>query len=295
MTRATRKSSSAVVDTPDVPEIETPESETVDTPETVETSETPETETPVNRIPDALNVPVLSDFCERYLSVLDEITAYNKSVVAEKDSQWTAAKVLEKARALGRPEKDEDADKEILTLIEDYEKIVKAVADARTALVNKTAEKLGIQMSAVADRNPELEGPLKEKRKVAVEIGQQLATIAKLTTNNQASEAVTAFLDANQLPAVGRDQMRSFSADGSKSTPKYRVTITVQKNGETVLTEDGFTKTALALTKLHERGKAPKPEDFRKAWEAAGNTPENTVQPTVEFENLGFHYTITKK
>jgi hypothetical protein len=288
--------------TPEVPEVpvvdETTDSvdEVAEIPE--ETSETSETDSetvtdsePKSRIPAPLNIPVLSDFCARYLNALDEIAEYNKVVLAEKDSEWSAPKILEKAREFAKS----DDGQNVKSAIETWESLIGQAQNARRAILDMTAEKLGIQVSAVTDRNPELEGPLKEKRKIAVEIGTQLNTIAGMTTDKTASNAVIEFLKLNPLPAVGRDQTRSFSADGGKATPKYRVTVEVSKNGEVVLTEDGFTKTALALTKLHERGKAPKSDDLRTAWEAAGNTSEKTVQSPVVFENMGFHYKITKK
>lgn len=252
-----------------------------------------------SRIPDLLNAnPILAEFCKRYLEVFDEISKYNKDVLAEKDSEWNAVKVMEQARKFASPENAEDQDKEIKDALDELEKAESARLLARKNVLDKTAKKLGITLSATTERNPETEAPLKEKRKIAVEIGSQLSTIAGLTSDANASKAVTEFLDANPLPAVGRDQTRSFGTGDGKATPKYRVKIEILKDGETILSEDGFTKTALALTKPvfgYERGKAPKSDDLRKAWENAGNTPENTVKTPVEFDDNGLHYVITKK
>lgn len=250
------------------------------------------------RIPETLSSnSILADFCKQYLSVFDEIANYNKEVLAERDSEWTAAKVMEKARELGRPTDANVKPKEnVKNALEKFESLVTELAKARKAVLDVTSGELGITLSATAERNPELEAPLKEKRKLAVEIGTQLGMIAKMTTDENASSAVEEFLGKNPLPAIGRDQARTFGGDGGKSTPKYRVTVVVtDKDGNEKVKEDGFTKTALALTKLYERGKAPKSDTLREVWEKAGNTSEKTVQSPVTFEDNNLHYTITKK
>lgn len=249
------------------------------------------------RIPESLSSnSILADFCRQYLSVFDEIANYNKEVLAERDSEWTAAKVMEKARELGRPTDANVKPKEnVKNALEKFESLVTELAKARKAVLDVTSGELGITLSATAERNPELEAPLKEKRKLAVEIGTQLSMIAKMTTDESASSAVEEFLGKNPLPAIGRDQARTFGGDG-KSTPKYRVTVTVSdSDGNEKIKEDGFTKTALALTKLYERGKAPKSDTLREVWEKAGNTPEKTVQSPVTFEDNNLHFVITKK
>jgi hypothetical protein len=257
--------------------------------------ETETTET--NRVPEVLSSnSILADFCKRYLDVLDEIADYNKAVLAERDSEWTAAKVMEKAREFGRPTDANVKPKDnVKSALDKFENLVTELAKARKALLDVTSSELGITLSATAERNPELEAPLKEKRKFAVEIGSQLSMIAKMTTDENASTAVEEFLGKNPLPAIGRDQARTFGTDG-KSTPKYRVTVKVyDKDGTEKLSEDGFTKTALALTKLYERGKAPKSDALREVWEKAGNTSDKTVQSPVEFTDNDLRFVITKK
>lgn len=266
------------------------------TPET----EVTETETPVQRIPEALaNNPILAEFCSRYLSAFDEIAAYNKEVLTKSDSDWTQSKVLEQARKLGRPEDPKaKPNADIREVLVAYENAVEAMTFARKALMDTTAKELGISLSSTSERDPEREAPLKEKRKLAVEIGSQLSMIAKMTNDEAASGAVSDFLGSNPLPAIGRDQVRTFTENGT-ATPKYRVTVkVVNSDGTVLLEENGFTKTALALSQPvfgYERGKSLKSEDLRKAWESAGNTPDKTVQSTVEFEDNNLHYTITKK
>jgi hypothetical protein len=253
----------------------------------------------VNRIPEALsNQSILADFARRYLDVFDEIAAYNKDVLAEKTSDWNAAKVLEKARELARPtDKNVKPNEDIKKAVETWENLINEMNRARKTLLDMTSKELGITLSSTSERDPALEAPLRDKRKFAIEIGTQLSMIAKMTTDEAVSEAATEFLAKNALPAIGRDQVRKFGEDG-KSTPKYRVHIKIVKGSETLLEEDGFTKTSQALSNPkfgYERGKSLKSEDLRKAWEKSGNTPEKTVTNPVEFDDNGLHYVITKK
>ncbi len=263
------------------------------------TSEVSEKETPKSRIPSLLeNNSILGDFCKQYLDIHDRIASYNKEVLAERDSEWNATKVLEKARQLGRPtDNSVKPNDEIKKALTDWEDLINQVARARKNVLDLTAKEIGITLSATADRNPELEAPLKEERKRANVIGEQLSTIAKMTSDKNATDAVLEFLAAYPLPAIGRDQVRTFGNDGS-ATPKYRVTVEVSKNGEVLVSESGFTKAGLALTKPalgYERGKAPNSGDLREAWEKAGNTADKTVTNPVEFDDNGLHFKITKK
>jgi hypothetical protein len=248
------------------------------------------------RIPATLSRnSILADFCRQYLSVFDEISSYNSEVLAEKDSEWTAGKVMEKARDFASPENPADVKENIKAVWEEFERAAAEHAKARKAVLEATSKELGITLSATTERNPEIEGPMKERRKLAIEIGTQLGTIAKMTTDEKASAAVTEFLAGNPLPAIGRDQTRTFGSD-EKSTPKYRVHVTVSdKDGNVKVSEAGFTKAALALTKLYERGKAPKSDTLRDAWEKAGNSADKTVTNPVEFDDNELHYVITKK
>lgn len=250
------------------------------------------------RIPEILaNSPIFAEFCERYLGVYDEISNYNKEVLASRDSEWNAGKVLEKAREFARPtDKNVQPKDDIKKALEAYEALINETARARKAILDITSNELGITLSATSDRNPETEAPLKEKRKVAIEIGSNLSTIGKMTNDEKTTEAINTFLAANPMPAIGRDQARVFGDDG-KSTPKYRVIVEVSKDGTSLLNVKGFTAASLALTKPafgYERGKAIKTDDLRKAWESAGNTPEKTVTNPVEFEDNGLHFKISK-
>lgn len=250
---------------------------------------------PVSRIPEALaENPILDEFCKQYLVTVDEILAYNKQVLAEKTAEWNAHKVMEKAREFARPTDKSEADEEILKALKEYEAAQDAYNLARRSVLDATANKLGITLSATADRNPEIEAPLKEKRKTAHVIGTQLKTIADMTSNEKASAAVEEFLSKYELPMIGRDQTHSFG-DSGKATPKYRVTVVVtDSDGKELLSEKGFTNTAMALTKFYERGKALKSETLREVWEKAGNTPEETKTSPVEFNDNDLHFVITK-
>lgn len=251
------------------------------------------------RIPEALaGNPILAEFCKQYLEIVDEIAAYNKVVLAEKDSEWNGTKVLSKAKEFATEEDQEKVKPEIKSAFDKYEAALDAVNKARKAVIDVTAKELGINLSSVVERDKEAEGPLKDKRSRAVEIGKQLSGLAELTTDKNASSAVEEFLKSAPLPAVGRDQTRSFTDGGTGSTPKYRLKVEVIKDGNVLLSEDGITKATLKLTQPvfgYDRGKALKPEDLRKAWEAVGNTPEKTVQERVEFVDNGLTFVMTKK
>ncbi|MFY3741609.1 MAG: hypothetical protein HMLIMOIP_002067 [Candidatus Nitrosomirales archaeon] len=272
-------------------------SETVksETPETETQSETVKTEAP--RVSEILSTnAILADFVRQYLEVFDEISNYNKEVLAEKDAEWTSGKVLEKGRELARPtDKDAKPDTEVKTAIEAFESLVNEMNKARKNALDIVSKRLGITLSATAERNPEIEAPMKEHRKFAVEIGTQLEVMAKMLSDEKVSSAISEFLNNFPLPAIGRDQVRTFGSD-EKATPKYRVHVSVfDKDGKEIVSEDGFTKTVLALPKYYERGKAIKSDTLRDVWEKAGNSTEKTVSPTVEFTDNELHFVITKK
>ncbi len=250
------------------------------------------------RIPEMLRSNVIfGDFCKRYMESFDEITSYNKEVIAEKDSEWNASKVIAEAKKFATAEKPEDGDANVKAAVEEWEKALSAALELRKKVLNVTSEKLGINLSAVSDRDTEKEGALKEKRKLAIEIGKRLADIATLTSDENAGKEINSFLDEYAMPAVGRDQTTSVTSNGG-STPKYRVTVRVlNSDGAEILNERGFTKAAINLTKPvfgYGRGDAPKAEDLRKAWEAVGNTAENTKQSIVEFEDNNLKFIIEK-
>lgn len=254
------------------------------------------TETP--RVPEALadNV-ILKEFCDRYLEVFDEISKYNEAVLSAKDDEWTPVKVLTKAREFGSPDNAADIKVDVKKALDEFDAAATALSLARKNLLEVTSKELGITLSSTIERNAETEAPLKEKRKLATEIGKNLAMIASMTNDKNAANAVTTFFANFPLPAIGRDQASTFGSD-STSTPKYRVNVVVTKNDEIVVEESGFTKAALALTKPvcgYERGKAPKSDTLRAAWEKEGNTPEKTVTNPVVFEDNGLKFTITKK
>lgn len=288
----------------------TPKSESVDTtvdttpavnnynPTTPEVSSSDSNEAPKKpRISEVLsNHAILADFARQYLSVFDEIAKYNEAILAEKNSEWNSTKVFAKARELGNPtDANAKADDNVKSALDKYEEALTAYNKARKDVIDVTSKSLGITLSVGAERNLETEAPLKEKHKFAVAIGTQLSTIAEMLTDAKISEAVTTFLSENPLPAVGRDQVRSFSTN-EKSTPKYRVNVVVKdKDGNVKVDEAGFTKASFALTKFYERGKALKSEDLRNAWEKAGNTPDKTVTNPVEFTDNDLHFVITKK
>lgn len=275
----------------------TPAKSTPEKDETAVVSETVKPETVENRIPEFLQgEAILAEFCKRYLGIHDEIAEYNKAVLAEKTAEWTGAKVIEKAKQLANPEDASTADKEIKAVVDEWEKVITALNLARKNVIDVTAKKLGITLSSTAERDPNIEGPLKERRKIAHTIGSQLSQIAEMTNNANASTAVVEFLSKNPLPMVGRDQTHVFNASESTNTPKYRVIVKVTKDDEELLTENGFTKAALALTNSkfgYDRGKAPKADNLREVWERALKNDANATE--TSFSDNGLTFTITKK
>ncbi len=254
-------------------------------------------ETGKDRIPGPLaKQAIFVEFLSRYLDGYDEISAYNSKVLTEKDPEWNSYKIMDKAKELARPASGE-ANEDIKKVLEQWESLVSEVNRAKQEVLKVTSKELGIEYNATGERDLELEASLKEKRKVGINIGQQLVELSKLTVDPKVKDALTSFLKEYEMPAVGRNQTHSFSADGSTGAPKYRVKVTVvrQEDGEELFTEDGFTKTCAALTKFYDRGKALKPEAFRKVWEGAGNSMGNTVQPVVDFTDNGLVFTITQK
>lgn len=256
-----------------------------------------ETET---RIPENLTTNnLLAEFCRMYLVTADEIAEYNKSVLTERTDGWTNAKVLEKAKELGNPTDANIAPvTEIADFLTKYEDYLTAFNFARKELLEATAKHLGIVLTATNERDQTVEGPLKEKRNQATQIALQLGNIANMTADTVTKEAVKEFLESNPLPMVGRDQVRNFNAETS-SVPRYRVDVTVTKGGDTLLTTQGFSKAAAALSNSkfgYERGKSLNADDLRLAWEKAGNsaTSPYAVSP-VTFEDNGLVFTITKR
>jgi hypothetical protein len=266
----------------------------------VKETEITETEEVKSRIPSSLDDnPILVDFCNRYLEVADEIAKYNEEVLKKSDNEWTRPKLLEEAKKLGRPDDMKNSNPTILEALKQYENAVEQLSIVRDSLYGTVANELGITLSATTgERDPEKEAPLKEKRKLAVSLGSTLNMMAEMSSDKDTTHAVTEFLVTNPLPIVGREQSRSFSGEDNKPTPRYRVKVTVSKDGNVLGEYDGFTKTALALsapTFNYPRGESPKADKFRQAWEAAGNTTCNTVKSTVEFEDNGLHYILTQK
>jgi hypothetical protein len=246
---------------------------------------------------------MFNEFITRFLKTYDDISAYNKEVLAEKTDGWTASKVLEESKKLSE---NEDATKIVASVKEArdaFESVAAELAKARRNLIEVTSKELGITLSAVGgERNSEIEEPLKLARKEALEIGKQMNLFAGMTQDAAIKEEVTKFFATYDLPAVGRNQTTTFGSESSTTTPKYRVNVTITNaEGEVLMEKSGFTAASLNNTSFYERGKALKSDKMRAAWEAAGNTPDNTVTSPVVFTDEGaadvgtLTYTITKK
>lgn len=267
-----------------------------------EIQETENTETSEN---DALiaqlsSNPILADFTKKYLAVYNEIAEYNREVLAAKDSEWNVGKVMAKANEFAKPEPNSGvkADEEIASLMKSYEELLIQAARAKKSVVDATAKKLGITLSATSERDPVREEELKNKRSVGIVLGKRLNDIAEMFSDKEMSSAIEKFLTQNPLPAVGRQSSHSFTGNDGKATPKYRVKVEVYKGDEKLEEFDGFSKAALSLSNSkfgYERGKSLKADAFRNAWEAAGNSSEKTTQSVVEFTDNGLKFVLTKK
>lgn len=279
---------------------ETPATEGIVTADVIEQADSDiEQAISVQRIPEYLaNNSILGNFCEQYLSALDAISAYNKEVLAAKSDTWNSHKVFEKAREMARPTDNKIKPvADVKSALENFERLLDEMNKARKAVVDVTSKELGITLSVTAERNPEIEAPLKEKRKLAATIGTTMSQIAGMTTDKEATDAVTEFLANNPLPAIGRDQVSTFGDNATPATPKYRVNVKVTKDGEQLMDEDSFTKAALKLSQPafgYDRGQSLKSDKLREVWEKAGNSPTNSVSPVV-FQDNGLEFTLTKR
>lgn len=263
--------------------------------------ETEGLEEEISRIPDSLaSNPILADFANKYLEVVDLIAEYNKSVLTPAKSEWTNAKLNEAGRKLARPDDPKlKGNPDLLKLLVAMENAQDALNLARKSFFDGVADKLGVVRDTTAERDLEKEAELKNKRSFASTIGTQLSQIASLTSDTEASAAVESFLNENKLPAVGRNSVTSFGGENpGKGTPRYRVSIRIEKDGNVLLEKgEGFTKTAAALSRPEfglEKEQRPTAEDFRNVWEKAGNSGDNpAATPEVVFENHGLTYTLS--
>jgi hypothetical protein len=258
------------------------------------------TKTKDARIPDVFaNNPVLADLAASYLSTLDEVTEYNATYKVDRKvdpDAPTPNKMLAEAK------KVREEDNEANSLLDRWEALYEEIAAHKQRIADYMAGKLGITLVAeVPKPDADATSALREQRKSAVELGKTMAQIATLTGRAQDGEALTSFLSANQLPEVGREGKADFTAE-TQTAPKYRVDVTARVNGNIVLSGDkgkGFTKAAQYGKQLHpgdNRQHAPSRDDFQKAWESAGNTPEKTVQSEVKFVTPdGVEYTIASR
>lgn len=243
-------------------------------------------EAPVN--PFTGSNDVVAGMANDMLAEIQAVSAFNaKYMEPERDPNApTQAKMVTQARDETTPE--------ILELVNKYDAALTAVNQARETLANSMARKLGVTLAREVPKPEDVElTQVKSQRQRAVDIAKVLEKMASLT----AAEGVAEFLKANPIPEVLRKGSYDPTAETS-GTPKYRVTVTATRDGQEILTRtdgQGFTKAAQYSRKFHEKDKALAAPDFRKAWEAAGNTVEKTVQSPVTFEHDGVQYSISKR
>jgi hypothetical protein len=244
------------------------------------------------RIPEVLRSEmIISAMLTNYLRYTDEIAQYNADVLKRTDGEWTPNKLLAKAKEWARPIQG-DPDSDALAVVQALEKAQSTLNAARQQVVKFTADKMGVSLSNVTERDSEREVPLKQNRIKAVEISKQMDAFRQNVEDTDAGSALGQFLKDFPVPQVGREG-KFDPTDTATGAPKYRVRVEVFRGDERLLSENGFTKTALALPKYHARGQAPKSDKLREVWEAAGNTSDNVVQPVVQWENAGLRYVIT--
>lgn len=253
------------------------------------------------RLPDVKGNTIIQDMMIEYLSTVDEISTFNdKYVETEKDPDApTPWKMLGKAKDLEREAGSRDSlresDPEVATLLDDWDTVNAAVTDQKDRIGQYMAQRLGIELSPEKPKAPEHEvNSLKDKRTQAANKARTMAMFVQSSSDSQLNTILGEFLERHKLPEVNR--RGEWAATGtSAGAYKYRVDVTASRNGEVLFTEKGFVKAAQAAAKLHGRGNKPQPQQFRTAWENAGNTPENTVQASVSFTHDGVDYAVSKR
>jgi hypothetical protein len=252
----------------------------------------------------------MSGFATKILEANSQISAHNvemtKLAAMAKSAGMSSYQVLSEAKKLARPvEDDTKPNAQILTLLEAYEKAQETLNSARSSLVATTAKSLGVDLAQEApEPDKDIVEALKVARKSAVAIAKQLVDMASNANPNDPSrKELEAWLAANPILVIGSDRVLDVT-DATSGLARYRVDVTASINGQTLTvgTEEfkgakGFTKAAQLASKSgkHKRGESPDRDDFRKAWEAAGNTPDKTVQSTVDFTKDEVTYRLVKR
>lgn len=235
-----------------------------------------------------------------YLKAVDEISAHNaKYLKPPSDDPNTMS--ITKLVSVGSKEFSEDPDlKDNLTEISNLQTRLKELREGTAKIV---AQKKGVKVSSEPEEAPaEVIESLKAVHKDAQSTARIFGEMADKNFDPDATDLIKEFLAKYPLPTVGRNQTWSAVKTGeSATTPKYRVKVSASTvEGETVFTDvSGFSKTIqqIAKMKLHGKGKdskAPTSDNFREAWEGAGNSMTKTVQNTVSFTHDGIVYTIVK-
>lgn len=232
---------------------------------------------------------VLQDMATKYLTTVHNIQQFNSFYSGKPEGEWNPNKLLREAK--NTRESDWDAN----SLLEEYERLNQEVTAAKNKVAQHMATKLGVELSPeVPKPTDEEKDGLKEQRSQATEIGKSMQMMSTILSDENTKNGISQFLKDNPLPSVGSEKLwdptdTSSTAGGAK---KHRVDVRAEKDGVEVLPlEQGFTKAANAITKrgnLHERGKSPKADDFRKVWESNG-------EKDTSFEQDGVTYFLTAR
>lgn len=231
---------------------------------------------------------ILKGFAGTYLDIASALRSYNERYATKPkiEGGWTQSSLLREAKS----KRQEDSN--VNSLLEEYERLNDAVVAARKQAVEYMASQLGVELQPEAPKpSEELTEEMKERRNQAVGIGKMMAQMKDTLTDQETKSALESFLSDNPLPRIGSEGTWDASDSGTGTTRRHRVDVRGERNGYEVLPlQQGFTKAVNQITKskLHNHGKAPKADDFRKVWENAG-------EKDTQFEHDGIVYILTAR
>lgn len=275
-----------------------PKQETAPAPTENPVEETPVVEsTPEDKPRIPFEDKIFIDLGTQYLNWVDEINAYNASILeAERQASenvWTQSKLMKEIKSQARPDdKNATPDNEAEKLLSQYENALEAVTSAKQAASKYMADKLGVEMIAEKVKPDENEvARIKEEvRKPLVSLANSFNNVAGFSTDPNIKDKINTFLSDNPIPMVGREGSLDVTKD-SAGTPKFRVDVIAERDGKTLISgEDGrgFTKASLSAKKFHNRGEAPTSEMFRDVYVKAG-------EKDTQFEHKGVVYILKSR
>lgn len=250
---------------------------------------TVKSDNPVDRLTETVR-----GMMEQYLGHVQAINEFNVPFLADEptdDSKFTVRKGMATAKEWA--ERNKNADTTAQELLSDYQTALDSVQDARRKVAEYVAKSLGVTLTVEREK-PDADAVQEigtKHRKPAKDLLELLAQLGKYSPSD--GPIINEILEANPLPQVGR--RGSLSVGDESSTPKYRIKITVEKEGKIVQDGEGITKTLMVLNSkkntIHSnKENVPTADQFRKAWESGDK--ENPVKFTTTDDVT---YTISKK